>query len=81
MSEKQYVVYRHLNKVNNKSYIGITCQTPKKRWGTNGSRYKECPYFWSAIQKYGWDGFDHIIVCQNLSHDQACGMERYLIKA
>lgn len=57
-----YYVYCHENKINHKRYVGITCTKPEKRWGTNGQRYKECPHFWHAIQKYGWDNFDHMIL-------------------
>lgn len=61
MFEKPYCVYIHTNKINKKSYIGITCQKPEHRWGCNGNGYAECPHFWRAIQKYGWDNFDHKI--------------------
>ena len=56
-----YSVYLHNNKINNKKYIGITKQKPKNRWGLNGYNYNSSPYFYAAIQKYGWDNFEHII--------------------
>ena len=55
MSKEEYTVYIHTNKSNNKVYIGITKQTPERRWGKNGINYKSTPYFYSAIKKYGWD--------------------------
>lgn len=60
-----YTVYCHINKYNNKIYIGITGQDPKKRWG-NGKGYKNS-FFFNAIQKYGWDNFEHKILYTNLS--------------
>lgn len=39
MAENNYCVYMHVNKLNDKKYIGITCQTPSRRW-QNGYGYK-----------------------------------------
>ena len=61
-----YTIYIHRNKINNKAYIGQTCNDPKKRW-ENGNGYKKQPHFYNAIQKYGWDGFEHIIWGENLT--------------
>lgn len=77
---EQYSVYMHVNKVNDKKYIGITKQTPEARWGTNGRNYQNrCPHFWSSIQKYGWNNFEHIVVASGLSKEDACNMEIDLI--
>ena len=55
-------IYMHKNKINNKVYIGYTTQkTPNDRWA-NGHGYKENQHFTRAIQKYGWDNFEHIIL-------------------
>lgn len=75
-----YTVYKHQNKTNGKVYVGITMQEPEKRWGNNGINYKSSPRFYSAIQKYGWDNFDHDILFENLTHDEACLKEQELIK-
>lgn len=76
-----YTIYMHRNKMNGKIYIGQTCQEPiEKRWGKDGKNYKGCPYFYSAIQKYGWNNFEHIILEQNLTKEQANEREKFYIK-
>ena len=74
-----FTIYMHRNKINNKVYIGQTCQAPEKRWGKNGIGYNKSPKFWHAIQKYGWDNFEHIILFQNLTAEQADEIEQKLI--
>ena len=89
MSGKKYLVYKHTNKVNGLVYIGITSMKPKKRWA-NGYGYKpgkdkdgneRSLYFWNAIQKYGWDGFDHLILVRCLTKEEAEWLEIQLIAA
>lgn len=75
-----YIVYQHKNKINGKIYIGITSRNPEARWGNNGCNYKTSPHFYSAIQKYGWDNFEHNILFINLTKEQACLKEQELIK-
>lgn len=77
----QYYVYCHLNKINNKRYIGLTREAnPSDRWGANGINYKNCPCFYNAIQKYGWNNFEHLILKENLSEEDAEYWEKYYIK-
>lgn len=75
-----YTVYQHKNKINGKVYIGITSQKPEHRWGSQGCNYKSSPHFYSAIQKYGWDNFEHNILFTGLTKEQACLKEQELIK-
>ena len=75
-----YTVYQHKNKINGKVYIGITLQKPEQRWGSQGCNYKSSPHFYSAIQKYGWDNFEHNILFTDLTKEQACLKEQELIK-
>lgn len=58
-----YTIYRHINRLNGKSYIGQTCQALNKRW-KNGKGYtaKRQQVFYKAIQKYGWENFEHEIL-------------------
>lgn len=73
-----YIVYKHTSP-SGKVYIGITGQTTKQRWGCNGNGYKYCPYFWRAIQKYGWENIEHEILYEGLTEEEACEMEVKLI--
>lgn len=68
----------HKNKINNKIYIGQTCQNPIYRWGSNGQNYKS-GYFCDAIKHYGWDNFEHIIIKENLTIEEANKLESELI--
>lgn len=76
--EKSYCVYVHINKENGKRYFGITCQKPEERW-RQGRGYKNSDAFYPAIQKYGWDGFDHKILASGLTKEEAENMEIKLI--
>ena len=75
-----WTVYTHVNKANGKTYVGVTSkQKPEHRWNS-GRGYIDNPYFYSAIEKYGWDGFDHNIVANGLSKEVAFQMEIDLIR-
>lgn len=75
-----YSVYKHTNLINHKSYIGITSQKCENRWGINGKGYELQPKFYHAIQKYGWDNFQHDILYTNLNKETALKIEADLIK-
>jgi hypothetical protein len=64
----------------NKVYIGITCKKPEERWRKDGKGYSGNTYFYRAIQKYGWDRFQHQILFEGLSKDEACKKEIEFIK-
>ena len=74
-----YTIYMHKNKINGKVYIGQTCQKPERRWD-NGKRYTHCSAFYRAIQKYGWENFEHIILFEHLNHEEANQKEIELIQ-
>lgn len=81
MKLNTYCIYVHVNKVNGKIYIGQTHHLdPTKRWMSRGYGYRNCTYFWNAIQKYGWDNFEHIVLVEHLSLEMANIIEAELIK-
>lgn len=79
LSDREYTVYMHISP-NNKKYIGITCQSPQQRWGSNRVGYKSNSYFWNSIQKYGWSNFKHFIIKKGLTQEEASELEKELIK-
>lgn len=80
MKDKDWKVYVHINKVNNKRYIGVTSKAkPEHRWNS-GRGYNENPHFYAAIEKYGWDNFEHVILFTGLSEEYAKQKEKQLIK-
>lgn len=64
-----YSVYCHTLKSDGRKYIGITGREPQKRW-KYGYGYNNT-YFANAINKYGWDAFDHVILLSNLTKKEA----------
>ena len=77
---KKYLIYKYASP-SQKIYIGQTCETIQKRAGKNGSRYKTCPAFWKAIQKYGWEYFQNHceILAEANGKEQANALEKYYI--
>lgn len=80
MNGDSWKVYAHVNKKNGKVYIGITSkEKPEHRWNS-GRGYKENPHFYSAILKYGWENFSHLILYEGLDESMAKTKEIELIK-
>lgn len=77
--EKRFIVYIHRLKTDGRVYVGQTNSSIKERAGSDGHRYKNCTKFWNAIQFYGWDAFDHIVVKDNLTLEEANVLEDELI--
>lgn len=74
-----YTVYMHKNKENGKVYIGQTRQSLAERW-VRGEGYKSSRHFYAAIKKYGWDGFEHIVLQTGLTSEEADFYEKKYIK-
>lgn len=79
MSAPCWSVYIHTNRINSKKYVGITSQNPQTRW-LCGRGYDRRLKFGRAIEKYGWDAFEHEIVYSDVSEDEAKHIERSLIR-
>lgn len=86
IEDRKYCVYVHTSP-SGKKYVGQTGEdNPEKRWGKNGVGYlhkrndKYCqPAFANAIVKYGWDNFQHEIIADNLTREEADNFEKLLI--
>lgn len=76
--KKGYTVYCH-TLFDGRKYIGVTSQNVSRRW-RNGKGYEGDNRFFDAIQKYGWESFDHEIIATNLSETDAHKLEKKLIK-
>ena len=74
---KEYKVYEHICP-NGKIYIGITCRKLQKRW-CNGNGYRNNKHFYKAIQKYGWDNIQHLLLYDELTKENAEQKEIELI--
>lgn len=73
-----YTVYIHVNKTNGKVYVGQTERAAQERWKNNGAGYKG-QYFYSAIEQFGWDNFEHKIIAEHLTMAEAEQLEKDLI--
>lgn len=78
IGSRKFCVYAHKSP-SNKFYFGITSLKLNDRWHSNGNGYKNQQLFYRAIQKYGWNNFEHIIIAKNLTQEQAHQMEKDLI--
>lgn len=79
-NERKWSVYMHINKINDKVYVGVAKGKPERRWGKDGCKYNGAQQvFANAIKKYGWDNFKHEILATNLTQREAWDMEIKLI--
>lgn len=70
-------VYKITNRINGKSYIGIT-NNWKKRLENHKCGKKQLVD--KAIQKYGKENFDYDVIFENLSKEEAKEQEKHLIE-
>lgn len=85
--ERKSCVYMHVNKINGKKYIGWTSRLPEERWKKDGYEYTRTDkngnykhrHFGPAINLYGWDNFEHKIIYDSLTEEEAKEKEKELI--
>lgn len=77
MAENNYKVYIFRNSHNGKVYVGQSLNIDKRCAPCN---YKGSTLFHRAIQKYGWNSFDQIIIKDNLTKEMADTWEETLIE-
>lgn len=79
-------IYKHVSP-SGKVYVGQAVNY-KRRWGSNGEHYmnkkKDGSYiqqsFARAIDKYGWNNFEHEVILEDIPKSEADYTEKYLIK-
>lgn len=78
MEERNYKLYVHISP-SNKRYYGITgLERMQDRW-QNGEGYKHNRHFYNAINKYGWDNIQHIVLFNKLTQKEAQLLEQMYI--
>lgn len=71
--KENYIVYKHTTP-DGKVYIGMTGETPEKRWKNGGGYYES--KFAEAIFRFGWQNIKHDILSDGLTEEEACEEER-----
>lgn len=64
---------------NGKKYIGITSQKPASRWRKSGQGYGGCPKMRNAINHFGWENVEHVVLYEGLEKTVAEAAEIALI--
>lgn len=74
-------VYIHINKINQKKYVGITTHSdPIRRYGKEGKNYEGSRFYNEGISQYGWNNFDHLVLMEEVDNYVAEQVEARLIK-
>lgn len=74
---KNWLVYEHTSP-SGRIYIGITNQSPNRRWKNGLGYYHNIP-FYAAIKKYGWNNIKHRVLVQDLTKEEAKELEKLFI--
>ena len=78
-TENIYSVYVHKNLKNEKYYVGMTSQEPKKRWDS-GWGYQNNSQMWKDIQESNWNSdWVHGILGKFTDKNEALKYEAFLI--
>jgi group I intron endonuclease len=76
-----YSIYKFVNKVNGKVYIGFDSNWPNRKRYHKSKHGKVNSKFYNAIKKYGWDNFESDVVYQSLDGTHTLSaMENYFIQ-
>jgi len=81
-----YLIYKHTNTINGKSYIGLTKETMQRRWIKHKacSRFKDRNsynlHFMRAIRKYPYSVWTHKILESGISKEEVSDKEIYYIE-
>ena len=79
MEKRHYYIYMY-KFPNGKRYIGKTQWSMNRRKGHQWNRYKTSALIWKAIQKYGTDNIQTIILYEGvLSNEESSAIERFYI--
>ena len=72
-----YKVYKIVNVLNNKYYVGMTKQDLIKRFSQHKQNAKngKDTYLYNAIRKYGIDNFEIELICECSSKEECCLLE------
>lgn len=79
------IIYRAINTINGKSYIGLTRLTLEERkkkhyWNSQNPNKNKKQAFYLAIQKYGWENFEWQELCSARNLQDLSELEKYFIK-
>lgn len=76
-----YSIYKSVNRLNGKVYIGIDKNWPSRRYAHKSKAKLDCGfYFHKAIRKYGWDNFEWHVIYQTKDNMHVKNMEIFFIK-
>ncbi len=74
-------IYCHTNRITGKSYVGQSCNGMEHRWKGHVKSAGKCDLlFANAIRKHGPDAFDHALLEQHESQEDADEAEDFFIQ-
>lgn len=77
------IIYKALNKINNKVYIGQTVRSLEERMKGHKNASLDSDrkqYFYNAIRQHGWDNFEWSILKECSSIEELNESEKYFVK-
>lgn len=77
--QRECKIYKLINRINGKFYIGQTWQTLEERFNC-GEGYSSCPYLYNAIKKHGPDKFEYQVLAICYEEEIADKLEEVLIE-